>query len=94
MAQFTPGSSMTYVHPRVAKPPGTTPGQLAGIGKAANLVDVCERTVRRWIADGLITGYRVGPKLLKVDLAEIDALVRPVPTAALTTEANGGGTDG
>ena len=38
------------------------------------------KTLRRYIAAGLITGYRVGPKLLQVDLDEIDELVRPVPT--------------
>jgi hypothetical protein len=38
------------------------------------------KTLRRYIAAGLITGYRVGPKLLQVDLDEIDAIIRPVPT--------------
>lgn len=38
------------------------------------------KTLRRYIAAGLITGYRVGPKLLQVDLDEIDRIIRPVPT--------------
>jgi excisionase family DNA binding protein len=35
-------------------------------------------TLRRWIAEGKITGYRQGDKLLLVDLAELDRLTRPV----------------
>jgi excisionase family DNA binding protein len=35
-------------------------------------------TLRRWIAEGKITGYRQGPKLLVVDLDEIDQLTRVV----------------
>lgn len=40
------------------------------------------KTLRRYIAAGLITGYRIGPKLLQVDLDELDAIVRPVPTVS------------
>ena len=38
-------------------------------------------TLRRWIAEGKITGYRQGDKLLLVDLAELDTLTRPVTLA-------------
>ncbi len=34
------------------------------------------RTVRRWIKDGTIPAHRIGPKLLRFDLAEVDAAVR------------------
>jgi excisionase family DNA binding protein len=38
-------------------------------------------TIRRWIAKGKITGYRIGPKLMRVDMDEInDHFVRPIPT--------------
>lgn len=49
---------------------------------AAEDADVSTRTLRRWIAEGRLTGYRVGPRLVKIDLAELDALARPIPTAA------------
>jgi hypothetical protein len=40
------------------------------------------KSLRRYIAQGKITGYRIGPKLLCVDLNEVDALlVKRVPTA-------------
>jgi len=38
----------------------------------------CDKTIRNWIKAGLITGYRKGPRLLEVDLDEIDRIIRPV----------------
>lgn len=51
------------------------------LNAAAELLGVDTATLRRWAAQGRITLYRVGPRLLRVDVAELDALVRPVPTA-------------
>ncbi len=44
-----------------------------------------ERTLRRYIASGRLTGYRVGPRLVRVDLNELDANLRPI------VPPNGGG---
>ena len=60
--------------PSVA-PPTAAPGVKASAAYAG----VCEKTIRNWIAAGLITGYRVGPKLIQCDLSEIDRIIRPVP---------------
>jgi excisionase family DNA binding protein len=51
------------------------------IAAAAERLGVCTKTVRRWIAEGRLTGYRVGPTLIRLDAAEVDALLRPIPTA-------------
>jgi len=51
------------------------------ISEAAARLNVNARTVRRRIADGTLTGYRVGPHLIRLDPAEVDALLRPIPTA-------------
>jgi excisionase family DNA binding protein len=48
---------------------------------AAQYADVCYRTVRRWVASGLLPGYRVGPRLVKVDLNELDRMLHRIPTA-------------
>lgn len=40
--------------------------------------DVDERTVRRWIAEGRINAFRVGARLIKIDVAELDKVMRPV----------------
>ena len=54
----------------------------ASLADAAAYVDVDERTIRRWIAAGLLTGYRLGQKTIRVDLNEVDeALCRPIPAA-------------
>jgi excisionase family DNA binding protein len=49
-----------------------------GIQEAAERYDVVPRTVRRWIAMGLLNGYRVGPKLIKIDVEELEKMRRPV----------------
>src|SRR3954470_23455695 len=54
---------------------------LAGGADAAAYADVSTRTIRRYIAHGRLTGYRVGPRLVKIDLDELDERARPIPTA-------------
>lgn len=63
--------------------PGThTPRpNLVSLGDAATEVRVSERTLRRWVATGRLAGYRVGPRLVRVELDEVYKLVRPITTA-------------
>ena len=51
--------------------------RLATIGLAAGYVDVHPRTVRRWIAARL-PAYRVGPRLLKIDLIGAEDMLRRI----------------
>ncbi|MCM6776443.1 helix-turn-helix domain-containing protein [Nocardia sp. CDC159] len=44
-------------------------------GQAGKRIGVTSQTIRTWIKAGLLTGYRVGPRNLKVNPAELDALV-------------------
>ena len=53
----------------------------APLSAGAEYLDVSEKTLRRMIAAGIVPGYRVGPRLLRVDLNELDALASAVPTA-------------
>ena len=56
--------------------------RLAPLPDAAKYIGVTDRTLRRWISDGLLTGYRLGRKTVRVDLNEIDeALCKPIPAA-------------
>jgi excisionase family DNA binding protein len=55
--------------------------KLQTIEAAANYLKVSQRTVRRYIADGILPGYRVGPSAVRVDQADLDALVRRIPAA-------------
>jgi excisionase family DNA binding protein len=51
------------------------------IQDAADLYGVSTKTVRRWIAEGRLDGYRVGDRLIRVDLTSNAGLVVPMPTA-------------
>ncbi len=56
--------------------------ELIGLQEAAERCDVSYRSIRRWIAAGRLNAVRVGPRLLKVDVAELEAVVTPVGGAA------------
>ena len=56
-------------------------GELVSIENAAEHLDVSTRTVRRWIASGDLTGYRAGKRIIRVNLNEVDAMLRPIPSA-------------
>jgi excisionase family DNA binding protein len=47
------------------------------VTEAAKYLKVTTRTIRQMIADGRITGYRCSSRLIRVDLDEIDATMRP-----------------
>ena len=55
-----------------------TPEQTVSTAEVAHRTGVHPRTVRRWIAEGTITGYRIGPRLLRVSAAEVDDLLTTV----------------
>jgi excisionase family DNA binding protein len=55
--------------------------RLESIPQAADYLGVSAKTIRRYIAAGRVAGYRAGPRLIRVDLNELDAMLRPIPTA-------------
>ena len=61
----------------------TKPRRLAPLTVAAEYAGVSPRTVRRRIADGSLAGYRMGPRIIRVDLNEVDALLTPIPTTGV-----------
>lgn len=56
--------------------------ELIGLPEAAERCGVHYRTMRRWVSEGRISAVRVGPKLLKVDAADLAALLQPTGGAA------------
>lgn len=56
--------------------------ELVGLTEAADRLNVSYRTLRRWINEGRLNAVRVGPKLLKVSLEDLDKLHQPVGGAA------------
>lgn len=49
------------------------------LDEAADYVGANEKTVRRYVAQGRLTGYRMGTRALRFDVADLDALMRPIP---------------
>jgi excisionase family DNA binding protein len=47
------------------------------IGEAADYLGVNERTIRNMISDGRLTAYRGGARLIRIDLDELDAAMKP-----------------
>ena len=56
--------------------------RLESIQNAAEYLGVSPKTIRRHIAAGRLSGYRAGPRLIRVDLNELDAMLRPIPTVS------------
>jgi excisionase family DNA binding protein len=52
--------------------------RLITIEAAAEYLNVSHRSVQRYIAAGRLRSYRVGPRLIKVDMAEVEAFARPI----------------
>jgi len=63
---------------RTSRPAGR---RLASLADAAEYAACSRETIRRRISDGTLHGYRLGKRLLRVDLNEIDKALRPIPTA-------------
>jgi len=59
----------------------TQPTRWGSITDAAIEHGVHTATIRRRIADGTITAYRFGPRLIRLDLDEVSTSLRPIPTA-------------
>ena len=62
--------------------PTTGTKKLIPIATAADTLGCSSKTIRRYVTAGMLTGYRVGPRNLRVDLAEVEALARPIPAAS------------
>ena len=54
----------------------------ADIRGVAEYADVNRATVRDWIKKSLLPAYHLGPKIIRVDLNDVDAMMRPVVPVA------------
>ena len=52
------------------------PHQLASVTQVAAYCAVTDKTVRRWIEEGRLTRYTAGARLIRIDLDEVDAMLR------------------
>jgi excisionase family DNA binding protein len=52
------------------------------IKQAAEFFGVDIKTIRRWIAQGRLSAYRVGPRLIRIERDSILKLCKPIGNAA------------
>ena len=45
---------------------------------AANACGVSNLTIRRWITEGRLRAYRLGPRLIRVETEDINAMFEPL----------------
>jgi excisionase family DNA binding protein len=57
------------------------------VPEAAALLGVSSSTIWRWIANGNLPAYRVGPRFVRVRRTELSALIRPVRPSGVATPA-------
>jgi excisionase family DNA binding protein len=58
------------------------PRKFVTLEAEAERLAISQRTLRRMIARGELTAYRVGGRLIRLDRGEVDSLVRKIPTGA------------
>lgn len=63
-------------------PPATPRRRYAKIAEAAEYLGVTARTIRAMVSDGRLTAYRNGSRLVRIDLNELDAAMKPFGGAA------------
>ena len=78
------------VYPPKPQPPATGPNRhtrrhpvqyergYVGIPEAATYLGVAEKTIRRMIARGQLDAFRLGDRLIKIRVADLDALLTPI----------------
>lgn len=59
------------------------PKKYESLAQAAGRTSLSTKTLRRRIAACKLGAYRDGPKILRVDPADVDKLLRPLRTAGL-----------
>lgn len=62
-------------------PTAPHPSKWLSQSEAAEYLGVADRTIRSYIARGVLRGHRVrGSRLVRIDRADLDALLQPIPT--------------
>jgi len=57
------------------------------LADAADYAGVCTKTIRRWVQRGVIPAYRIGPRLVRINLDDLDAALTRIPTARVGGDA-------
>ncbi|WP_094295458.1 helix-turn-helix domain-containing protein [Mycobacterium neumannii] len=68
-----PTGTAPVSRPSTASSPSTPRRKNLTSAEAADYLNVSMRTLRNWLEQGIITGHRLGPHLLRFDADELDA---------------------
>jgi excisionase family DNA binding protein len=66
-------------------PMSVAPPALITQQSAARLIGCTVETVRTFIAQGLLPGYRIGQRMIRVKRCDVEALMHPVPTTPVAS---------
>ena len=81
------GAGMSTQQRAAASP--TRALRLESLQNAADRLDVSVSTIRRLIADGRLTGYRLGNRILRVNPEEVDQTLQATTAWARPTRRGG-----
>lgn len=56
--------------------------QFESLAQASARTGLSIRTLRRRISDGTLNAYRSGPRVIRLDLEDVDRLMTRIPTAS------------
>lgn len=57
--------------------PTAPPDQLLTIAQTARFIGVHEITVRKWLASGRLQAWRIGSRVVRIRLSDIEAAMQP-----------------
>jgi excisionase family DNA binding protein len=55
---------------------------LVTVADAAEYLGVTDRTIRNYIARGQLRAHRLAGRAVRIDVADLDAMLRQIPTVA------------
>ncbi len=62
-------------------PTTPAPAALWTLETAGEFLNVTDRSLRRYIADGRLPAYRIGSRQIRVRREDVEALLTPIPAA-------------
>jgi excisionase family DNA binding protein len=68
-----------------ARPRNAEGDETESVPEAAIRHGVNPRTIRRYISEGRLPAYRLGPRLIRVKVVDSDQLLRPIYTTGSAT---------
>lgn len=75
------GQSTPRARKRDSAPRANSTGKknLVSIAEAAEYLGVCTKTIRRYIADGTVSAYRVpGKRMIRIDQTDLECILHPL----------------